>query len=519
MATKLKNLKVTSVDLVPAGANPDAHVCLFKTKNVKTEGGVEYPADAYAYVPDPDKPSTWKLRLWESPDKKVTAKQVGMAVAALGTGFRGNKVDIPDDDLAAVKAKVLAAWKQANPDATDDDIPDVLKTDAKKSLAKRLFSAIAKALGIEDEGAAGAVQKGGSAETFADALKDRQMQQVTNQIWDTTYAFNESFASILMDDTVDPDQKSDMMTQSLGEFDDALKGLIDAWSSGQPAAAVAKADDTITPQRLEFAKAAKERIEAFLTKAESGQGAQPPKVTKGVTDTMKIDKSKMSPEEAAQLDAFEKKYGVSEGGEGGEGGNGGEPTPGIAKAGSTWTCPECGTSCTGKFCPDDGTAKPAVKKSGAEGAPAGGEGAPNVTKGAPEMNPEVKKALEEVEKMRGQLELRDQIDVAKKYEVLGKKPDDVAKKLVELKKCGGTAYTDYVALLDEQVNLVEKSGLFGEIGSNAADGGGSAWDKVNKAADEVLKSDSTLSRPAAIAKACSLHPELRVEYERDYTGR
>ena len=94
----------------------------------KTEDGVEYPAEAFAYVPDPEKPSTWKLRLWESPDDKITARQVGMAVAALGAGFRGNKVEIPAGDLGSVKAKVRSAWSKANPDRDESDMPPVLKS-------------------------------------------------------------------------------------------------------------------------------------------------------------------------------------------------------------------------------------------------------------------------------------------------------------------------------------------------------------------------------------------------------
>ena len=31
MATKLKNLQLTSVDLVPAGANQEADICLYKS--------------------------------------------------------------------------------------------------------------------------------------------------------------------------------------------------------------------------------------------------------------------------------------------------------------------------------------------------------------------------------------------------------------------------------------------------------------------------------------------------------
>ena len=38
-----------------------------KKAEMKTEDGVQYPAQAFAYVPDPYKPSTWKLRLWDSP--------------------------------------------------------------------------------------------------------------------------------------------------------------------------------------------------------------------------------------------------------------------------------------------------------------------------------------------------------------------------------------------------------------------------------------------------------------------
>ena len=96
------------------------------TLPMKTEDGVEFPSEAYAYVPDPESPSTWKLRLWESPAKKVTARQVGMAVAALGPGFRGQKVEIPEGEMSSVKAKVRSAWNEANPDK-EEDMPPILK--------------------------------------------------------------------------------------------------------------------------------------------------------------------------------------------------------------------------------------------------------------------------------------------------------------------------------------------------------------------------------------------------------
>jgi len=61
-------------------------------------GAASLLASAYAYVPTLPKPSGWKLRLEEEPGKGPTAKQVGMALAALvAGGFRGQKVSIPAD--------------------------------------------------------------------------------------------------------------------------------------------------------------------------------------------------------------------------------------------------------------------------------------------------------------------------------------------------------------------------------------------------------------------------------------
>lgn len=93
----------------------------------KTEDGKSFPRGAYAYVPDPEMPSTWKLRLWVEPGGGPDSGIVGAAIAALGKGFRGQKVQIPAADLPAVKAKVRAAWKAANPDKTDDEIPPTIK--------------------------------------------------------------------------------------------------------------------------------------------------------------------------------------------------------------------------------------------------------------------------------------------------------------------------------------------------------------------------------------------------------
>lgn len=96
----------------------------FFKAETKTEGGQSFPAGDFAYVPDRTKPSTWKLRLTESPGAGPTSAQVGRAVAALGKGFRGQKVQIPAADLPKVKRKVAAAFRKVNPDR---ELPPVLK--------------------------------------------------------------------------------------------------------------------------------------------------------------------------------------------------------------------------------------------------------------------------------------------------------------------------------------------------------------------------------------------------------
>ncbi len=93
---------------------------------MKTEDGKEFPAAAYAYVPDADEPSTWKLRLWEEPGGGPTMAQVGRAAAAFSPGgFRGQKVEIPSGDVAAVKTKIRAAYHKL--DVKDEDIPEQVR--------------------------------------------------------------------------------------------------------------------------------------------------------------------------------------------------------------------------------------------------------------------------------------------------------------------------------------------------------------------------------------------------------
>lgn len=107
-------------------------------KAVRTVDGKGYPASDWAYVPDPDKPSTWKLRLTESPGGDPDPGIVGAAVAALGKGFRGQRVQIPAEDRPKVIRRVRAAWLKAHPDKSSEDLPSILEATDPDSLDGRI---------------------------------------------------------------------------------------------------------------------------------------------------------------------------------------------------------------------------------------------------------------------------------------------------------------------------------------------------------------------------------------------
>mgnify|MGYP000205561376 CR=1 FL=1 len=99
-------------------------------QETKREDDEDFPAEAFAYTPDPEKPSTWKLRLWDSLEERETRRQVGAAIAALGPGgFRGNRVQIPAEDLPGVKRRVREAWRKVWGDEAGE-MPPAIKQDS-----------------------------------------------------------------------------------------------------------------------------------------------------------------------------------------------------------------------------------------------------------------------------------------------------------------------------------------------------------------------------------------------------
>lgn len=132
--------------------------------------------------------------------------------------------------------------------------------------------------------------------------------------------------------------------------------------------------------------------------------------------------------------------------------------------------------------------------------------------------PEVTAAIERMENLAKSLEMKEYAEIAKKYAPLGENEEELANTLYEMKKSNEANYNAYISVLDKSLDLVEKSGVFAEIGKSASGSTGSVVDKVNAAADEIMKSDESMTKEQAIAKAWEDHPEFIREYEAEYNA-
>lgn len=132
-----------------------------------------------------------------------------------------------------------------------------------------------------------------------------------------------------------------------------------------------------------------------------------------------------------------------------------------------------------------------------------------------ELSPEVKKAIDElestkaeVEKLKKSLELKELETFVKKYEILGKNSEELTAKLYKLKKSSDTDYNDYIALLDEQVEMIKSLGLFSEIGTSRM-GETNVNKQLEQKIQDIMKSDTSITYEQAFVKACDENDELK----------
>lgn len=415
MARKLKDLKITKVDFVDAGANPKANILLYKNRDGKP--GVRQESPVSQVEPGEPKPEgMWK--------RFITA--IGKA-AGLG---------------------------QEEIDATVDEIA-----------------------------------KGSEAETFGEKMYEVKRRRITDEIWDLCYALQTSLCSIICDDEV-KDNAQELMNTSLEQFNATVSEAITQWVSGKTTNVVQKSSEPVTEEALLFMQYSKERIDDMIAKSVSGKE----EVTENVVDDIlrgeenMIDKSLLTPAERAFFDDIEKRCSV-------------QPTEKAdTKGKGTTEEEEEEEEETGK----DGKKKPAVKKSSA--------GQENIYEG---LHPLVAAELQRLQKRADDADEKELTDVAKKYEIIGKKSEELVPVLKSLRAAGGDAYDSMIAVLDASVEAVNKSSMFSEIGKSGGYGGTGpdSWTKLEKKADEIQQANPNIARTEAIDRACQQNPQLVHEYE------
>lgn len=424
MATKLKNLAVTKVDFVDEGANPGAHIRLFKRKDSggQQEGG-----------------STSKGQ--GSPLKKML-------------GFIGKAAGMGQEEI---------------------------------------------------DSAAHEIQKSGSY-SFNERLDEAKNRKIADEIWDLCYALQSSLCSILNDNELGSADAKAAMQESLGEFMEVAGEAVSRWSAGNTSGIAKKETAGLALPELEIMKAARDRLSETIDNAVAAAETTGSTVMEGET-VMGIDKSRLTPAELAFLDSIEKRCGKA--GTDGQGSGSGETAlqvtdgagkPGVAKSQG---------SSTGTGTPE---ASGTVQIPPAHGQPQEGSG--DVYKG---LHPAVRAEIEELKKFREAAEEKELQAVAKKYEIIGKKPDELVPVLKELKAAGGSAYNDMVAMLDQTVDAIEKSGLFVEIGKTGGSSSGSsgAWARAEAQAVELMKSKTGITMQQALDAVFVSDPGLALECEKE----
>lgn len=371
----------------------------------------------------------------------------------------------------------------ANPDAhicltkKKDAVQSQGKNNEKeRGVLHKLFSFIGKAAGLRQDEIDNAVEEieKGESMTFGEKFNEKQKRKISDEVWDMCDALQSSIWSIVNDEELDSAGAGSAMKQSLDEFQSVMNDCIKRWSEGKIANISKREEDEMD---IEFLKSKVSRLNELIEKNSVPQ-SQVEKLsncnqTKGESSEMNIDKSKLTDSELLFLESIEKKYGVDEG-----------------QKELTYT-PDVVISATTELVES-------------------GEGE-DIYKG---IHPVVKAQLESLEKFKAETELRELGQVAKKYEMIGKKPEELAPVLKSLRDAGGTAYNDMIAVLDQTLETVEKSGAFSEIGkSGYGSNENSAEAKIGVIAKGIMEQDPSIPYSKAVAKAWEEHPELLAEYD------
>ena len=344
-------------------------------------------------------------------------------------------------------------------------------TKSRKSAISKAFSALGKAIGIRE--IPESIEK--AATSFNDEINGNSVDQICNEIWDLTDALRQSLISIARDD--DAENKTELYNQSLEQFSEAMKQIIPSWGSDTSAGVV---------KSTAYGKASKPQI--------AKKGAP----QKGDIEEMaKIDKSKMSADDLNTYNAIIAKYAVNEH----------ENPEGVGKANVDPDKNKETAEEKGGEEENEKTTKKSIHETE--------NGEADIYKG---IDPRIKAEIEGLKKFKAEAETRELNAVAKKYEAIGKKAEDLVPQLKKAKDAG--MYDEMISLLDGQLAMQRQSGLFTEVGKSNHGSSKVTKNDINTKVETIAKGymekDPSISHTSAIAKAWNNNPDLFKEYDEQY---
>ena len=128
------------------------------------------------------------------------------------------------------------------------------------------------------------------------------------------------------------------------------------------------------------------------------------------------------------------------------------------------------------------------------------------------------KIMEPIQKRAEEAEQKSLEEVAKKYELLGTKAEDLVPVLKSMKATSDEAYNNFIASMDNNLAVIQKSGLFEEIGkSGGAHTGNDDTEgvaKMNAKVAEIKKSMPNLTDAQAQDIVMQNDPELRAMFDK-----
>lgn len=324
----------------------------------------------------------------------------------------------------------------------------------------------------------------GEATSFREKMNEVSTEKIREEIWSVCYALQQSLGSIVSDEDLDSGEAYDLLCESIDDFHESILQYASTWSSGKSASIKKNFE---APDHTEF---------SMIVTAHKNLGEIIEKTRKGESEEMlKIDKSKMTPEERTAYEEIVKKYAVDTEGE-------------TVNKKTTEKTEE-----TEDGIQDGGVEKGRGDHATTETSVSSDSG--DIYKG---LHPAVKAEMEALRKFREDTEIKELTEVAKKYELIGKKPEELIPTLKSLRAAGGTAYDDMIGILDATLNAVQQSGIFGEIGKSREGTGGTTREeviaKVRAKTAEIKKSRPDLTDAQAMDEVLLANPELRAELDK-----